>query len=780
VALLQAQPAAGAMAFVRWKAALDSLHEVEGLGAAGRAGAGAEASPVDLLWEVYGEQGTLWFHRLVKQPLGKAPGLDRVAVKGPDGSDSSCCVMERGGVARVGAALSAYFDGRAGGLYAPGPVDASAQDLLLDALATSVPSKEARVCLGPEGSGLLTKACVLKALAGAPKGTAPGSDGLTYGVYQAFWGVLGGPLVDCFNEGFSDSSAAEPLLPESQRSGVISLIHKGEGKPREQVASYRPITLLNCDYKVVARVLVERLAPAAEAVVDPGQTAFLPGRWIGDNILHHLELLDHCQAEEEPGCVLFLDFEKAYDRLDRGWLYRCLERLGFPAAVLKWVKLMLAGTRAAVTFHGHLSPWVDVLAGAAQGSPLSPLLYILAAQPLAARLRQLQRLGVLDGVRMPDGSLAPPCHQHADDTTIVTKTAAGAAVALQEAVHPFGAASNARLQVAKTHGMLLGPGSLGAHGVEAATGVAFVGEQEHVRHLGLLLSAGAQAAATRRMFEQRLLAVRLRIRDWCRFGLSYLGRLHVAKQVLASSLYYHASFIRPPPDLLELLVDCVDCFVVQGRLLEGPVAPLKHTPSAAVESLPYALGGLQRADIPLQIEALQAKVAAMLLHPKQLPWKVLMRRGFERLVPGLGPAVLVSQLRPMERQGRSGRLVGYWKALRSLAPHRRVEPGGLSAHHALRERLAMSTRVSTAAEPRGLRASGSVLTTLAGGGQVELTVSGLRLALASTDPAVVSAAQKVTRMVTQPEWRALLGPSPVPQPEWEVSECGRWVRPGGG
>jgi hypothetical protein len=86
----------------------------------------------------------------------------------------------------------------------------------------------------------------------------------------------------------------------------------------DEIAAHRPITLLNCDYKLVARALVQRFTPAAEAVVDPGQTAFLPGRWIGDNILQHLEVVEYCNAEQLPGCIMFLDFEKAYDR--RGWI----------------------------------------------------------------------------------------------------------------------------------------------------------------------------------------------------------------------------------------------------------------------------------------------------------------------------------------------------------------------------------------------------------------------------------------------------------------------------
>jgi hypothetical protein len=97
----------------------------------------------------------------------------------------------------------------------------------------------------------------------------------------------------------------------------------------------------------------------------------------------------------------------------------------------------MADTKAGVLYHGYLSPWFDMLSGAAQGSPLSPMLCILAAQPIAARLRQLQEAGRIDGIQLPDGSLAPPCHQHADDTSIHLATVQAAAVAHTEAGRPL-------------------------------------------------------------------------------------------------------------------------------------------------------------------------------------------------------------------------------------------------------------------------------------------------------------------------------------------------------
>jgi hypothetical protein len=139
-------------------------------------------------------------------------------------------VHAAGGLAKVGDALSAFFDGNGGGLFAPSTVSAEDQDLLLAAVDRFVPPKEVARCRGPGGDGLVSLECLTEALKGTAPSKAPGSDGLTYEVYKAFWDVLQQPLADCFNEAFQGLGlppelAQEVRLTESQRQGIIVLLH---------------------------------------------------------------------------------------------------------------------------------------------------------------------------------------------------------------------------------------------------------------------------------------------------------------------------------------------------------------------------------------------------------------------------------------------------------------------------------------------------------------------------------------------------------------------------
>ena len=133
--------------------------------------------------------------------------------------------------------------------------------------------------------------------------------------------------------------------------GRVTLLYKGKGLDRALPASYRPITLLNTDYKLAARVLADRSGLLLYHVVDSTQTGFLPQRWIGDNILAHLETIAWYQHTQQPGVLLFLDFENAFDRLDRPWLQRCMAATGFGAGAQRWVSLMHAST-SEVAFNG--------------------------------------------------------------------------------------------------------------------------------------------------------------------------------------------------------------------------------------------------------------------------------------------------------------------------------------------------------------------------------------------------------------------------------------------
>ena len=231
-------------------------------------------------------------------------------------------------------------------------------------------------------------------------------------------------------------------------------------------------------------------------------------------------------------------------------MHRCLEHYGFGAGCRRWITVLFSGTCAQVLYNGFRTRLLEVLSSVAQGSPLSPLIYDLCCQPLASYLLHLQRTGAIRAIPLPGGTPAPPSHQHADDTVFHVLEADDLPVALA-AVQLFCDATNGKLNVDKYHGLTLGAHTslpLSDAGFHAATGLKFLRPGEHLRHLGILLARPRdQAAAATAMHATRLQSMHAAMRQWGRFSLSHIGRLYIAKQVMASMVYYHAQFVRPAP-----------------------------------------------------------------------------------------------------------------------------------------------------------------------------------------------------------------------------------------
>ena len=137
---------------------------------------------------------------------------------------------------------------------------------MLNKLAKKVsPSSKAK-CDSP-----ITLKELTQAIKGMPNGKSPGTDGLTVEFYKRFWDLLGEDLLLSLQSGLE-----EKLLSESQRSSIITCLYK-KGD-RKDLSNWRPISLLNIDYKVLTKTLANKMTASLEEVIHPNQTASVPGR----------------------------------------------------------------------------------------------------------------------------------------------------------------------------------------------------------------------------------------------------------------------------------------------------------------------------------------------------------------------------------------------------------------------------------------------------------------------------------------------------------------------
>lgn len=236
---------------------------------------------------------------------------------------------------------------------------------------------------------------IKSALKHTPSGKAPGPDGLPAELYRNFFAEFQLPLSFLF-----DHIRESSTLPKGFTDGIIKPLPKS-GDP-SLCANYRPITLLNTDYRLLSKILVSRLSPLLAKKLDSFQTAFLPGRNIGDSIffLHSLDPI--FKKLGKSAFMVFCDFRKAYDTLDRSFLLYLIRRL-CGDELNTWTSLFLSNTKARALVNNFLSSPFDFPFGVRQGDPLAPILYLLVAHALYKFLSKKSDLGIT----LPPSSFSP-------------------------------------------------------------------------------------------------------------------------------------------------------------------------------------------------------------------------------------------------------------------------------------------------------------------------------------------------------------------------------------
>ncbi|KAL4856066.1 Transposon TX1 uncharacterized protein [Chlorella vulgaris] len=367
---------------------------------------------------------------------------------------------------------------------------------------------------------------VLRALRTAPPGRSPGHDGLPAELYRKFQGLLAPLLARLFT-----AVAELGILPARFHEGLITVIYKSGD--RSEPTNYRPITLLCTDYRLFTKVLALRLNPCLDSIIDREQAAFVPGRHIGENIMA-LQCLPHLlRGTAASAVVVFCDFRKAYDTIDREFLFSAMDALGVGAGFLTLTRLLLADTRSRAMVNGFTSTPAAFLAGVRQGCPLAPLLYLFIAQAL---LRLLKARGI--GIPVAGQQLT--ALQYADDAQALLPSL-DAVPSFLAAMATFGAATGQRLNPAKTSLLPIGdvPAGLPAvvHGLRVVS---------QATSLGVTFGAAADPAARWPALMDGVGCCFARIASLPRF--SAFGRGFATAAYGVSKLLYHAEFTGHPPE----------------------------------------------------------------------------------------------------------------------------------------------------------------------------------------------------------------------------------------
>lgn len=457
-------------------------------------------------------------------------------------------------------------------LFTASPTDSVAQDSLLNNLSSTLSFDQAKLC-----EGLLTIEECYQALVGMAKRKAPGSDGLPMEFYVRFWNILGSDLVSVLNYCYRSGS-----LCLSQRRGVISLVFK-KGD-RLDARNWRPISLLNVDYKLASRVLAGRLLKVIHLVVSPDQSCGVPGRFIGENVALLRDVVHYANLSKIPVAILSLDQEKAFDRVDWCFMRATLRKMGFGPSFIRWVDLLYTGVQSAVNVNGYLSSFFSLSRGVRQGCPLSPLLYVLVSEILAVNIRANPRITslCLPGASSP----LSPISQYADDTSLIVSSD-DAILAVFETYSLFEKGSGAKLNMSKSKGLWLG-----AWSGRLDSPVALEWTSTKIKVLGVFLGPDNLEEAN---WRPRISAVENVLSSWRQRSLSYGGKALVINALALSRVWYMASLIYMPPWVLSELNKLTFSFFWSNK---------RDLVARATVVQPSSAGGFLVVDIQLKVWSL--------------------------------------------------------------------------------------------------------------------------------------------------------------------------------
>eukprot|EP00253_Pinus_taeda_P015506 PITA_15506 len=231
---------------------------------------------------------------------------------------------------------------------------------------------------------------VIKSMA---KDKSPGPDGWTIELFTHFFESIGDELTEVVDE---SRRKGEIHLPFN--ATFIALIPKKEDP--DSFEDFRPISLCNCIYKIIAKIIALRLKPILSKNISSEQFGFLDGRQIHEAIGVAQETLHSIRQTIKKGAVLKIDLSKAYDRICWTYLRMLLTHLGFKLEFINWIMGCVTSVRFVVLINGAASSFFKGQRGLRQGCPLSPLLFLLVAEGLSRLIMEAKRTGLIKGLEV--------------------------------------------------------------------------------------------------------------------------------------------------------------------------------------------------------------------------------------------------------------------------------------------------------------------------------------------------------------------------------------------
>lgn len=237
-------------------------------------------------------------------------------------------------------------------------------------------------------------------------------------------------------------------IPRGGNASFIALIPKVEN-PLD-LGDFRPISLIGCLYKIMAKVLVKRLKRVMKFIIHESQMVFIGGRNIVVGVVIANEVVDEAKKKNKPILIFKADFEKAYDSVRWSFLYEVMERMGFCDKWIGWIRGCIETTTSSVLVNGSPTKEFPFERGLRQGDPLAPFLFLMVAEGLGGLVREAVEKNLFEGVQVGREELKISLLQFADDTLFFGEASLRNIITLKSILRCFELASRLKVNFFKS------------------------------------------------------------------------------------------------------------------------------------------------------------------------------------------------------------------------------------------------------------------------------------------------------------------------------------------
>ncbi len=411
------------------------------------------------------------------------------------------------------------------------------------------------------------------------KDTAPGPDGISHLYLKKLWHIIGPIILNAWNYSIQINK-----MPPSHYTSYLKLIPKA-GKDSNQLKNWRPITLSNCDHKLITRIYNNRLLLCISDKIRNTQTAYIRTRNITDNIRMVNAAIQLARYEPQiNGTVVALDAQKAFDTVDHSYIKKVLSRVGLHL-FNPIFDLLYKGIYNDLLLNGEIKGRHFIGNGVKQGDALSCTLFLLAIEPLIRNVQKNINIKPIQSLTL--SYEWPKIYGYADDITCVMSNDNKSKQALFNEYENFTKASGLHLNADKTE--IFNFGNRANINYAVITNFNYMDKQYSVAPVPEIKMNGILLCQNYHRFREININALIdkmdrHFQQWSKRNLSLLGKVQIYKTFGLSQFLYHLSILEPSSNMWKQIDKRISKFL-WNRNYTGNTAPYRikkitmHTPT---------------------------------------------------------------------------------------------------------------------------------------------------------------------------------------------------------